>query len=98
MSEQQPLVSPQAYIQQQFGSACEELGVNPQETVLLCLFDFLKITPEDRGLFVANLKKEFNDFAAAGDFEGLQKSIDDVVNQVELQLYDALADHWADKE
>ncbi len=90
----QPLVSPQAYIQQQFGEACEELGVNPQETVLLCLFDFLTVSPEDRGVLVAELKKSFNKFAEAGDFEELQKTIDETVNKVELQMYDALAANW----
>lgn len=90
----QPLVSPQAYIQQQFGEACEELGVNPQETVLLCLFKFLQITPEDRGVHVAALKTDFNRFAGSADFEALQKTIDESINKVELQLYDALAATW----
>ncbi len=93
-SQQQPLVSPQAYIQQQFGEACEELGLQPQETVLLCLFDFLTITPEERGVEIAQLKKAFNKFCEAGDFEELQKTIDESVNKVELQMYDALAANW----
>lgn len=96
--QSQPLVSPHAYIQQAFGESCEEIGVNPQETVLLLLFQFLQTTPEDRGVDIATLKSDFNRFAKAGDFEELQKAIDDVVNKVELQLYDALAENWASDE
>ena len=92
------LVSPQQYIQNQFALACEELGVNPQETVLLVLFDFLRITPEDRGLYVAELKKAFNKYAEAGDFEALEKTVTDAINTVELQLYDSLTGFWEDQD
>lgn len=95
MNEQeQPLVSPQAYVNAQFGQACQEIGIQPQEVVLLTIFQFLQTTPEDRGVKIAKLKKQFNEFAAAGDFEKLQKTIDDTVNEVQLQLSDALSLFW----
>jgi len=92
--QQQPQVSPEAYISTEFGNACQEIGANPQEVFNMLLFSFMKITPEDRGDRFLALKKDFNTFASAVDFKTLQASLDEKIKEAELGLYDSLAGFW----
>ena len=87
-------VSPEAYVSTQFGEACQEISANPQEVFSMLLFGFLKITPEDRGVYFRGLRKDFNAFAEAVDFKTLQATIDEKINEAELGLYDSLAKFW----
>ena len=90
----QPLVSPEAYINTQFGEVCQEISAPPRDVLLMLLFSFLAITPEERGGYFRKLKKEFNVFADAVNWKALEATIDEKVNAAELGLYDALAKHW----
>ena len=96
MSNQQPqpLVSPEAYVSEQFGEACQEIGANPQEVFNMLLFSFMKITPEERGDRFLELKKDFNTFASAVDFKALQETIDEQIKRAELGMYDSLSGFW----
>ncbi len=90
----QAAVSPEAYISTEFGSACQEIGANPQEVFNMLLFSFMKITPEERGDRFLELKKDFNTFASAVDFKTLQEALDAKIKEAELGLYDSLAGFW----
>lgn len=92
--QQQPAVSPEAYISTEFANACQEIGANPQEVFSMLLFSFMKITPEERGDRFLSLKKDFNTFAGKVDFKTLQATIDEKIKEAELGLYDSLAGFW----
>ena len=96
MSEMQ--LNPTNYINKLFGEACQEIGQQPQEVVGLLLFQFLQITPEDRGTLMAELKKDFNSFTAVADFDAVIKNINEHIDEAELNLYDWLAQVWVDSE
>lgn len=90
----QPLVSPAQYVSSQFGEACQELSVNPQEVFSLLLFQFLLTTPEMRFKKFRELKKQFNEFAASVDFKALEKEIEDKVKEADLGMDDWLQKQW----
>ncbi|MCK5557289.1 MAG: hypothetical protein KAJ01_02855 [Candidatus Hydrogenedentes bacterium] len=89
-----PLVSPTAYIHRTFGEWCEENVLNPQEILMLLLYKFLQTCPEQRINDVRHMKHAFTQFADSGDFEGLQKTIDDGVKEIELSLLTSLEKQW----
>lgn len=97
-NQPQPLVSPTAYIHRSFGEWCEENMSNPQEILMMLIFRFLQINPEQRVNEVRHMKADFTKFAGTADFDGLQKIIDDGVNQVELALLDYLEEGWETQE
>lgn len=92
----QPLVSPEAYISEEFGKACQEIGAQPQDVFNMLLFSFMKITPEERGERFLSLKKDFNTFADAVDFKALEATIDEQIKKAELGMYDSLSLFWAE--
>jgi len=96
MNQQQPtpLVSPTAYIHRTFGEWCEENMSNPQEVLMLLLYKFLEVNPEQRINEVRHMKADFTKFADSANFEGLQKTIDDGVNEIELALLTYLETGW----
>lgn len=94
MSNNDPNLNPTNYVNKLFGQAAEEIGIDPQQLVGLLLFQFLKVTPEDRGVKVAFLKKDFNKFAEKADFEAVAVSINNLIDKEELALLDWLSDVW----
>ncbi len=88
------VVSPVAYVQTQYQEACQELGVDANTLVLMLVFDFLKIKPEDRDVKALELKRQFNDFTASCNMEEVQKEIDAVVSVAEDMLHNKLSEGW----